>query len=257
MRAMWKGVIRMKDLEVPVKLYSGVEDKAVRFRLLHAKDLSPVEQKMVNPATGKEVEYSDIRRGYEVRPGVFVMLKDEELKQLEPEPSRDIEVSSFVAPELIDHRWYERPYFLGPDESDEVYQQLHQALLDAGVEGLVHWTMRNKAYVGALRAADEGLVIMTLRNTNEVVLAKDLPRPEGRELDRKEREMANLLIDSLATELDMSDWQDLYRKRVLELIETKAAGGEVKVKKFRAKKTDDDSLTKALEASLAKVRKKA
>ena len=257
MRAMWKGVIRMKDLAVPVKLYSAVEDKAVRFRLLHEKDLAPVEQRMVNPATDEAVEYGDIRRGYEVRPGVFVMLKDEELKQLDPAESRDIEVSGFVSPELIDHRWYERPYFLGPDEDDEAYAQLHEALGSADREGVVHWTMRKKAYVGSLRAVEEGLMIMTLRNTNEVVSAKDLPRPEGRDLDKREREMARLLIDSLSTDLDMSEWQDFYRQRVMELIQTKAAGGEVKVKKFRAKKTTDDSLTKALEASLAKMRKGA
>lgn len=256
MRAIWKGTIRVGKLPVPVKLYSAVEDRTVHFRLLHQKDLVPVTQKMIHPGSGEEVPREDIRRGYEVEPGTFVVLDEDELEDLEPEPSRDIEVIAFVDPDQLDHRWYERPYFLGPDGADSSYRALHDALEKEGSEGVVRWTMRKKAYIGALRARNGGLVLVTLRHAGEVVSTEELPRPEGRPLDKKERTMARRLVDALSDEFDPSEWHDQYRKRVMELIETKAEGGEVKLRKFKPRKTGDEGLTDALEASLQELSKK-
>lgn len=256
MRAIWKGTIRLEGLSVPVKLYSAVEDKTVHFRLLHQKDLVPVKQKMIHPETDEEVPSSDVRRGYEIEKGRFVVLDEDELSQLEPEPSRDIEVTRFVDPELLDHRWYERPYFLGPDDSEESYRALHDALEKEDKEGVVRWTMRKKNYIGALRVENGGLVLVSLRHAGQVVSTEELPKPSGRELDKKERSMAKSLVDALSEEFDPSEWQDQYRKRVMELIETKAEGGEVKLRKFKPRKTEDDSLSDALEASLKNLKKK-
>ncbi|HUH12073.1 MAG TPA: Ku protein [Longimicrobiales bacterium] len=123
-RAIWKAKIRFGGVEVPVKLYSAVRDRGVHFRLLHRKDRVPVKQRMVDPESGEVVAYEDIRRGYETGQGTFVILDEEELAQAEPEPSREIEITRFVPPEQINHQWYERPYFLGPDEDAEAYAAL-------------------------------------------------------------------------------------------------------------------------------------
>lgn len=256
MRAIWKGTIRLDKLSVPVKLYSAVEDRTVHFRLLHQKDLVPVSQKMIHPETDEEVPKEEIRRGYEIERGTFVILDPDELDAIEPEPSRDIEVTSFVDSDLLDHRWYERPYFLGPDGSDDSYLALHDALEKEETEGVVRWTMRNKSYVGALRVENGGLVLVSLRHAGEVVSTEELPQPSGRALDKKERSMAKSLVDALSEEFDLSQWQDEYRKRVMELVETKAQGGKVKLKKFKPRKTEDDSLSDALEASLEELKKK-
>lgn len=256
MRAIWKGTIHLEGLSVPVKLYSAVEDRTIHFRLLHQKDLVPVKQKMVHPETDEEVPWEEVRRGYEIEPGVFVVLDESELDEIEPESSREIEVTSFVDPDLIDHRWYERPYFLGPDDSNDSYQALHDALEKEGKEGVVRWTMRKKAYVGALRVVDGGLVLVTLRHAGEVVSTEELPQAEGRPLNKKERSMAKSLVDALSEDFDLSEWEDQYRKRVMELIETKAEGGEIKLRKFKPRKTEDDGLSDALEASLRELKKK-
>lgn len=257
MRAIWKGTIHIDKLSVPVKLYSAVEDRTVHFRLLHQKDLVPVTQKMIHPGSDEEVPREDVRRGYEIEPGTFVVLDETELENLEPEPSRDIEVTGFIDPDLLDHRWYERPYFLGPDGSESSYRALHDALEKEGREGVVRWTMRKKAYVGALRVRNGGLVLVTLRHAGEVVSTEELPRPEGRPLDKKETSMARSLVDALSAEFDPSEWHDQYRKRVMELIEAKAEGGEVKLRKFKPRKTEDEGLTDALEASLKELKKGA
>lgn len=256
MRAIWKGTIRLDKLSVPVKLYSAVEDKGVHFRLLHEKDLVPVKQKMINPETDEEVPSSEVRRGYEIEKGTFVVLSDEDLESLEPEESRDLNVTSFIDPDLLDHRWYERPYFLGPDDSEDAYRALHDALEKEGKEGIVEWNMRKKSYVGALRVEEDGLVLVSLRHAGEVVSTEELPEPAGRALDQKEKKMAKSLVEALSADFDLSEWEDQYRARVMEMIETKAAGGKVKLKKFRPRKTEDDTLSDALEASLKNLKKK-
>jgi DNA end-binding protein Ku len=248
-RAMWKGVIRFEDLEVPVKLYSAVQDRAVHFRLLHEKDMQPVKQQMVNPETGKVVEHADVRRAYQTEDGELVMLDDDELATLEPEASRDIEVTSFVAGDAITHQWYDRPYYLGPDGADENYFALAAALEKKDRQGVARWVMRNKEYVGALRAEHGYLLLMTLRHAGEVVPASALEAPSGRELDQREVNMATQLVAALEDELDMTAYRDEYRDRVLELVEAKASGQVIKFPEPKKKDTDE-SLEKMLEASL-------
>jgi DNA end-binding protein Ku len=257
MRAIWKGTIRLGKLAVPVKLYSAVEDKSVRFRILHEKDLVPVKQKMIHPETGEEIPFDEIRRGYEIEKGTFVILDEDDLAGAEPEPSRDIEILRFVRDEAVDHRWYERPYFLGPDGSDPEYDALRRAMEGKGLEGLARWVMRKKSYTGALRLLGEALVLVTMRSAGEVVSTRELPQAGGRKLDSREQKMAAQLIESLAGDLDLSDFHDEYREKLMELIETKAAGGKVTLKKFRPRAaSEDEDLASSLEASLAELKKK-
>src|SRR5690554_3468672 len=123
-RAIWKGTLCFKDVEVPVKLYSAVEDRNVRFRLLHRKDKSPVRQAMVNPDTDTVVAYDQTRRVYRTDEGVSVFLNQDELDDLRPEKSRRIDILSFLPERAIDHRWYDRPYYLGPDGSETAWATL-------------------------------------------------------------------------------------------------------------------------------------
>lgn len=255
-RAMWKGVIQCASVTIPVKLYAAVEDQRVHFRMLSRKDQSPVRQAMVHPDTGKEVSREHTRRAYIAESGHRVILTAEELKSLEPKESRDIEILSFVPPEEIDHRWYERPYFLGPDTSREEYLALTEALEKTGLEGVARWVMRRRQYLGALRLHEGYPVLMSLRNAAEVIPADALPAPAGPALDAKELEMARQLIGMLAADLDLSAYRDEYRDRVQKLLETKARGGRLKLVKPRRKAPTED-LTGALRASLKAARKVA
>jgi DNA end-binding protein Ku len=254
-RAIWKGRIQFGDVDVPVKLYSAVQDRNVRFRLLHAKDMEPVKQQMVNPETGKIVPYEDVQRAYRTDDGDLVMLDADELAELEPEASRDIEITRFVPPEVITHQWYDRPYFLGPDDDDDAYFALVEALREQKREGVARWVMRKKEYVGALRLEGDHLMLMTLRHAGEVVDVSALKPPGGRTLDEREVKMAAQLVAALEDELDMTAFRDEYRDRVLELVEAKAEG---KVVKFPAapKKQTDKSLASMLEQSVKDLKKR-
>lgn len=249
-RAIWKGVIRFSGAEVPVKLYSAVEDRTVRFRLLHEKSGRPVKQRMVDPASGDVVEHDEIRRGYEVESGSFVVLDDEDLEGVQPESSRDIEITRFLDPQVIGHPWYDRPYHLGPDGDAEGYFALVDALEAEAKEGLARWTMRNREYVGALRAVDGHLMMITLRHADEVIPASALEPPSGRAPEKQELKMAEQLVSALSGAFDPEDFEDEYRGRVLELVEAKAEGKTLKLRKPKARVETDD-LAGSLKASLA------
>jgi DNA end-binding protein Ku len=254
-RAIWKGVIRFGDVAAPVKLYSAVQDRGVSFRLLDAETERPVKQRMVNPVTGDAVPYEEIRRGFELDDGVFVVLDDEELEALQPEKSRDIEVTRFLDPSVISHQWYDRPYHLGPDEDREAYYALTEALEREEKEGLARWTMRNKEYVGALRAEDGHLVLITLRHAEEVIPAESLEPPRGREPDERELKMAEQLVSALEDEFDPEEYRDEYRDRVLELVAAKAEGKTLEFPEPRRRQAEGD-LAQSLEASLAAARER-
>src|SRR5258705_12539295 len=213
-RAIWKGELKLGSIRIPVKLYSGVVDRTVRFHILDDKHLMRVKQHMVSPDSGEEVEKEEIQKGYEIEPGKFVVVTDEELEELEPKPSREIEIAEFVPPEAISQQWYERPYYLGPDGDVKNYFALVDALKNRNREGIAHWVMRNKAYVGALRAEGDYLLLVTLRNAEEVISAKDLPQPAGRAPTQKEISMAKQLVGLLEGEFKATDYKDEYRERV-------------------------------------------
>jgi DNA end-binding protein Ku len=258
-RAMWKARLVLGSAdgdgdEVPVKLYAGVEDRQVHFNLLAPDDHVRVEQRMVHPDTGEEVPREERQKGLEVERGVYVVLDADELDSLTPEPSREIRLTRFVPPEAIDHRWYDRPYFLGPDGDPESYFALVAALEAEDREGVAHWVMRGKAHVGALRSDGRALRLVTLRHAGEVIDAAELPTPEGRDFSERETEMAENLVDALAAPFDPDEYRDDYRQAVRGLVEAKVRGDEAPTAAAPAapSTSDDDDLEKLLAASLGK-----
>jgi DNA end-binding protein Ku len=260
-RAMWKGEITVGRTKVPVKMYSAVEDQGVHFRLLHETDKQPLKQHMVNPETDEVVEHAEVKKGYVDEGGIVVMLDDEELDELKPEASRDIEITRFVPATAISHGWYDRPYWLGPDEKGKnAYFALAQALEDEGREGIAKWVMRGKEYVGALVPENGYLMLISLRHAGEVVESRELPRPGGRALDRKEVALAEQLVSALEGDWQPQEFEDEYRDRLLDFIKKKAKGRAPKVRKLRPKRESKKDLAAVLEASLkstAKERKSA
>src|SRR6266852_5091016 len=205
-RAIWKGDLKVNSTKVPVKLFSAVQDQTVRFHILDERSKTRVKQHMVDPDSGKEVSNEEIQKGFEVEPGTFVILDKEELESLEPEASREIEITRFVPPNEIAPEFYDRPYYLGPDGDQTTYFALAEALQNKEREGVARWVMRKQPYVGALRAEDNHLMLFTLRNAEEVLSAKDLPRPSGRAPEKKELAMATQLVELLKGEFEPKEY---------------------------------------------------
>jgi DNA end-binding protein Ku len=210
---------------------------------------------MINPDNGEEVANEDIQKGFEVEPGTFVILNEEELESLEPKANREIEIKQFVPPQAIAPEFYDRPYYLGPDGDQAAYFALAEALRKENREGIAHWVMRKQPYVGALRAEDDYLMLFTLRSPEEVLSAKELPRPAGRAPDKKELSMAKQLVEMLKGEFHPKDYQDEYRQRVMEFVEKKAKGRAPKLRLVKSKR-GPASLDKILSKSIETLKKK-
>jgi len=246
-RAIWKGEIKLGSAKLPVKLYSAIEDRSVRFHILDDRSRARVKQRMVEPDTGEEVANEEIRKGYEIEAGKFVILDDKDLESLVPKPSREIEVSYFVPVEAIPQQFYERAYYLAPDDDHDNYFALAEALENQEREGIARWVMRNKAYTGALGSQDGYLVLSTLRNAGEVIAAGELPEPAGRAPTRKEIEMAKHLVSLLEGEFSAENYKDEYRERVMDFIAKKATGRAPRLAAVKTKRK-----TTALDSVLAK-----
>lgn len=254
-RSIFNATLQVDGTSIPVKLYSAVEPRAVSFRLLHATDQVPIRQRMVHPETGEEVPLEQARKGL-VLPGGMVVLREQELAELEPEPTRDIEVLRFVDPAQLNHQWYVRPYYLGPaDESDD-YFALARALAQEQREGIVRWTMRKKVYHGALRASGDYLVLISLRSAAEVVAVDALPEPAWPKPSDAELKMARQLVEMLEAELDWSEFHDRYAEQVAALAEAKAHGRVAKLPAAKAKHVSEGPLAEALAASIARLKER-
>lgn len=253
-RAMWKGQLKIGGTKIPVKLYSAVQDQTVRFHVLDERHKMRVKQHMIDPDSGDEVPTEEIQKGYEIEPGRFVILTEEDLAALQPPASRDIEIVEFVDQAQISQQWYERPYYLGPDNGSDDYFALAEALQNKEREGIAQWVMRNKYYAGALRAVDDYLFLFTLRDANEVILAKDLAKPTGAAPTQKELAMARQLVEILQGEFNPSDYKDEYRSRVMEFIERKAKGHAPRLRPVKSKR-QTGGLDTALAKSIAALRK--
>ena len=253
-RAIWKGQIKIGGTKIPVKLYSAVQVRTVRFHVLDDRHKTRVKQHMIDPDSGEEVPTPEIQKGYEIEPGRFVILTEEDLEALKPPASRDIEIVEFVDQAKISQQWYERPYYLGPDDDSDEYFALAAALQNKESEGIAQWVMRNKYYAGALRAVDDYLFLFTLRDANEVILAKDLAKPTGAAPTQKELAMAKQLVEILQGEFNPADYKDEYRSRVMEFIERKAKGHAPRLKAVKSKR-QTGGLDTVLAKSIAALKK--
>ncbi len=255
-RAMWKGVIRFDKQSVPVKVFAAIEDTSIHFHLLHDQDMVRIRQHMRNPETEEVVPTEQIQKGYELSRGEFIVLSEEEPTKIEPEASRDITIEQFLPPDAVNHQWYDRPYWLGPDsDGAEEYFALADSLEKENKIGIARWVMRNKRYVGALCVKQGYLALVTLRHKEEVISTTQLNPPSGRETDKREREMAAQLVEALVAEFDPEDYHDEYQQRVQELIAAKREGKTVEVKEL-PKREESGSLVDSLQASLQALKSK-
>jgi len=226
-RAIWSGAISFGLVSVPVKLYTAVSRKSVRFNQIDAETNSRVKQKRVN-AEGDEVSYEQIVKGYEISKDSYVIVTEEELAALSPKASRMIDITDFVLEEQIDPVFYDSAYFLVPDElARKSYTLLSRAMEDSGRVAIATFVMRTKQYLVAIRPTEGRLMMSTMVYADELVSADDIPGLEElAEIDVSEAEMtmAGQLIESLANDFEPDQYRDSYREQVLDLLEQKASG---------------------------------
>jgi DNA end-binding protein Ku len=261
-RAMWSGTISFGLVNVPVKMFPAVRDRDVHFHMLSKDGRCRLRRKLYCPETGDEFEWKDTARGAEVGPDQYVIITDEEIESLKPEASRAINITHFVELDEIDPVYYDRPYYLVPDEHGATaYTLLFKAMQHASKVGIARFVMRGKEYLAAIRPMKDDanvLCLETMRFADEIVHAADLPLPEHVHVERKQLDAASKLIGMLESEFDPEQYKPEYREKVAELIEKKASGEEIVTQEAAAAEAPNVmSLMRALEASVAEAKKTA
>lgn len=253
MHTIWKGSISFGLVNIPIKLHSATEDRDIKLRSLHKACHTPIKYEKVCPACEIELDQHDIVKGYEVTKGKFVVLEEDELKELkDANADKAVEIVDFIKMEEIDPIFYDRSYFVSPnDGGKKAYSLLRKALQESGKVGIAKITMRSKEQLSVVRVYENTLVMETIHYPDEVRGTGDVPNvPEEDEITNKELETATMLIDQLTTEFQPGNYKDLYRERLNQLIESKQTGEKVVTAKEKEPKENVTDLMAALQASI-------
>jgi DNA end-binding protein Ku len=262
-RSIWTGAISFGLVTVPVKLYSSVNRKTVRFHQLSGKTGVRISQRRVDPSTGDEVPYDEIVKGFELTPDRYVVIEPGELESLEPKKTKTIEIEDFVELSDIDPIFYDHPYYLAPGTGGaKPYRLLLDAMRDSGRVAIARVVIRSKEQLVALRPMrdDHVLGMSTMLFADEIVdpdNIDELSAADDVETTDRELDIAKQLIESLAGPFEPGKYRDEYRDEVLNLIERKAAGEEIAVQPAAEEEAEPvPDLMAALKASLDAVREK-
>src|SRR3954471_466544 len=257
-RSIWTGAISFGLVTVPVKLYSAVSKKSVRFHQLHETTGVRIQQKRVDPSTGDEVPYDEIVKGYEIAPDRYVIIEPDDLEKLDPKKTRTIEIHEFVSLDEIDPIFYDHPYYLAPAAGGaKPYKLLLDAMKETNKVGIAKVVIRSKESLVALRPMGDALQMATMLFADEIVdpsRIDELSEAEDVETTKRELDIAKQLVDSLAGEFQPEKYHDEYRESVLQLIEQKADGKEIALQPQVEEDEPVPDLMSALKASLDAVR---
>ncbi len=230
-RTIWKGSLSFGLVNVPVGLYPATMDKAVHFNQFEEGTSDRIRYKKVNERTGEEVESSRIAKGVDLGGGEFVIVTDEELAAAEPERSRYIEITDFVALEEINPVYFRTTYYLAPEgeAAGRAYALLRQAMSESGKVAIASFVMRNKEYLVTIRPERDVIALETMYFADEVRSPeKELPNlPEVEDPTDREIKMAELLIESMEGSWDPSRYRDTHREKIEALVEEKRQGREI------------------------------
>jgi DNA end-binding protein Ku len=252
--AVAPGTISFGLVAIPVKLYTATSSASVSFNLLHAKCGSRIRQQTFCPTCQATVERTDLVRGFEFAKEQYVRVTDDELKALEGEASRTIDIGEFVPLEKVDPIYFEKTYYLGPDKGGEKpYRLLADAMAKSDKVAVAKFVMRGKESIVLIRAAQDGLMLHTMYFADEVRNFAEVEKGGALESRPNELDLAIKLIEGLSTDdFRPEQYHDEYRERVQELIGKKVEGKEITVAGTPAPRPQVIDLMEALKASLAK-----
>jgi DNA end-binding protein Ku len=230
-RSMWNGSIGFGLVNVPVELVPATRDLDYHFRELHEPDASPVRHQRICSDEGRPIDWDEVGKGFELDNGELVVLTEDELREVEPEKNRTIEIESFARLEEIDPIRFNRGYFLVPRDSSKgtvrAYGLLVEAMADAGLAALGRFVMRTKEYLAAIRELDGALALSTMYYPDEIRSFDQVPSPEVA-VDDPAVEDALAVIQDRRVDWDPGSWEDCYRERLKRVIDAKLKGGTVR-----------------------------
>jgi len=253
-RSIWKGSIAFGLVNIPVDLVGAEDRQDLAFTQLDRRDFAPIGYQRINKATGKEVEWKDIVKGYEHAKDEYVVLTPEEIEAANPKATHTIDLVAFVPVSEIDPIYFEKPYYLVPTKaSARPYALLREALKRSERVGVARIVIRTRQHVAAIAVEDRALVLIVLRYAHELrgLPSEGLPSASLKSAGVTEREiaLADKIIETMADDWKPEKYKDEFFGEVMGLIERKVAKGEVNTLPSHVKKAP--SRTKAATADLA------
>lgn len=255
-RSFWKGAVSFGLVTIPIRLYTATEQKDVSFHMLHAKDNVRIKLQRYCPADDEVIPWNDVVRGYEYGPDQYVVMTDEDFDKVPVNTVHTIEIAQFVDLSEIDPVYFERTYYIEPEDiGKKPYALLRRTLEETGRVAIAKVALRNKQQLCTLRVKDDVIVLETMLYPDEIKAYDGLNLPDA-ELDVSDREvtMAKSLVDMMTEEFDPQRYHDDYREALLKLIEAKVEGEEEVIRPVAAPPKVKD-LMAALKASIDAVRK--
>lgn len=249
MRSIWTGSIGFGLVNIPIKLYSAVQESRLNLDMLDKKDNSNIKFQRINETTGKVVSWENIVKGYNVD-GKYVIITDEDFEKAMPEKTKVIEIDSFADQQEIDSMLFDTPYYIEPDKSGgKAYTLLFEALKKTGKVGLGSFVLRNKENLCLIKPAEKILIVQKIKYQQEIRSTEDFKIPEIK-VKPQEVKMAVSLIDQLTQKFDISKYKDSYNEKLMKLIEAKSKGKKIDTPKMRVVHTKTADLMAQLKASL-------
>jgi DNA end-binding protein Ku len=257
MRAIWSGSLAFGLINIPVRIYSASEERALKFKLLDKHGHCPISYAKVCRGTNKEVKYEDIVKGYEYQKGDFVILTDEDFKKAAPKKTKAIEIVSFTEESEVETKYINKPYFIEPDsKAEKAYVLLREALKKSKKAGIARYVFKDKEHIGLVKPEGNALMLIELRFQDELRTPEDLKIPDKAEYTKKELDIALMLINQLEEHFNVAQYHDTYTEALKKVIEKKAEGRPIKVPEdAEPVPTDMKNLMSMLKASLEQAKK--
>ncbi len=256
MRSIWTGSITFGLINIPVKLFSAVQESSLDLDMLDSKDHSNIKFKRINETTGKEVAYENIVKGYKLESG-YVILEEEDFEAADAVKTKTIDLLNFVKETEIDSLYYEQPYYLEPDKSAmKAYALLRDAMEKTGKVGVTSFVLRNKEGLAILKPYKQVIVLNRIRFAQEIREPSELKLPPISKGNSKEVAMANKLVNQLTEKFNISKYKDTYADKLLKIIKQKSKGKKITVPKMKVVSKKNDDLMEMLKASLTTKKRK-
>jgi DNA end-binding protein Ku len=249
-RSIWSGTISFGLVSIPVRMVGAVSEHALHFNLLHRKDSSPIGYEKICKEEGKPVSDDEIVKAYEVSKGKYVEVEDADFEAARAEGYHTFDISDFVEVDEIDPIYFERSYYLVPqDGGEKVYTLLVRAMEDAGLAAVGTFVMREREHLGCLRIRDGVITLERMYFADEIRPTDEL-KPSRARVTKQELEMATALIDRFKGSFDPSKYSDTYTEKLLDVIKRKQKGETVTVEAEAAPEEETPDLMAALRASI-------
>ena len=254
MRSVWNGSISFGLVSIPIKLFSGSEERRIELDMLDRRDKSRIRYKRVNEKTGKEVKWDDIVKGYLIEDD-YIVLENDDFDMADMKKSKTIDIEEFVAENEVADVLFKKPYFIAPrKDGEKSYSLLKKALEESKKLGVATFVMRQKEHLSLIGVYKDALVLHIIRFADEIRDPSKLEIPDTK-VSKKELDMAHSLIEQYTSKFKFDNFKDVYNEKLMKIIHDKAKGEKPKLKKIKSTPTEATDLMAKLKASLEQKKK--